>query len=158
MSMYWTGYYGTALVLDRNEFQQFSERYCCNNNLDICDMEARIEDEGIREMGFFRSVGDGCFSIVDISPDCCDGMVLTPYYLGGTANKNGDIVDYRKKGETCYVIFTDYALDDVEALEKPPYASYQDLKLEFIRKLGLYLPEDFDWDRHIGRFRYAAFA
>lgn len=57
-----------------------------------------------------------------------------------------------------YVIFADKDMDGFDTFNEKPYASYEALRQEFKDKLERYLPDDFDWDAHIGRFRYAAYA
>nr|WP_317439871.1 hypothetical protein [uncultured Enterocloster sp.] len=49
-------------------------------------------------------------------------------------------------------------MDGFDTFNEKPYASYEALRQEFKDKLERYLPDDFDWDAHIGRFRYAAYA
>ena len=45
-----------------------------------------------------------------------------------------------------------------KAFENPPYRSYDELVGEFKGFLQEYLPDDFDWDNHVGVFRYACYA
>ena len=51
----------------------------------------------------------------------------------------------------------DRDLDGPMSFVRKPYDSYEDFVDEFRRKMGQYLPEDFDWDAHIGRFNYSAY-
>ncbi len=60
--------------------------------------------------------------------------------------------------ETSYMFYSDYTLDSVEVFEKRPYHSYQEFRQEFQDKMAAYLPDDFDWDAHIGTFSYAHYA
>ncbi len=47
-------------------------------------------------------------------------------------------------------------MNSVKAFDEKPYASYQDFVQEFRDKVGSYLPEDFDWNVHLGYLSYAA--
>lgn len=109
------------------------------------------------------------YFVTRISPDDCDGMSFQPYYTNGKANiycpdENGlninpDYVDFIVlRNETSYMFYSDRLLDSVEAFERRPYGSYEEFKREFKDKMGKYLPDDFDWDAHIGRFNYACYA
>lgn len=104
-----------------------------------------------------------------ISPDDSDGMSFQPYYTNGKANiycadengenTNPDYVDFIDlRGETTYMFYSDRSLDSVKAFERRPYNSYEEFKQEFKDKMATYLPDDFDWDAHIGRFNYACYA
>lgn len=100
----------------------------------------------------------------------CDGMEFTPYYHNGEPNilkevkytlpEGGDIIskEYFSKylaNETSYVAFSDRRMDDVAAFFDRPYASYEEFVQEFKDKFQRYLPEDFNWDEHLGIFSYA---
>jgi hypothetical protein len=110
------------------------------------------------------------FSPVVASPDNgCDGMYFLRYYANGKPNvfftdrekeiKNPDYVGaILLRHETSYMFYSDHTLDSVEVFEKRPYYSYQEFRQEFQDKMAAYLPDDFDWDAHIGTFRYAQYA
>lgn len=109
------------------------------------------------------------YFVTCISPDDCDGMRFQPYYTNGKANvycsdkdgfnTNPDYVDFiGLRGEISYMFFSDCSLDSVKAFERRPYGSYEEFKQEFKDKMAEYLPDDFDWDAHIGRFNYACYA
>ena len=57
-----------------------------------------------------------------------------------------------------YMAFSDKSFDGPEVFSKKPYDSYEAFVEEFKRKFEKYLPSDFDWDAHLGRFNYAAYA
>lgn len=104
-----------------------------------------------------------------VSPDDSDGMNFYQYYANGRPNTyykdeeretaNPDYVDpILLRDETSYVFYSDRMLDSVNAFERRPYSSYQEFEQEFKNKMAAYLPDDFDWDAHIGRFSYARYA
>lgn len=110
------------------------------------------------------------FGIVRIpDDDIYDGMRFMPYRVNGKFNvpyvivdeeksKNPEFVDWIDlRSETSYMVFCDRDLDGPMSFVRRPYDSYEDFVDEFRRKMGQYLPEDFDWDAHIGRFNYSAY-
>lgn len=110
------------------------------------------------------------FGIVKIqNDDIYDGMRFMPYRVNGKFNvpyitadeeksKNPEFVNWIDlRSETSYMVFCDRDLDGPMSFVKKPYDSYEDFVDEFRRKMGQYLPEDFDWDAHIGRFNYSAY-
>ncbi|MBQ6857620.1 MAG: hypothetical protein IJO13_11025 [Lachnospiraceae bacterium] len=62
------------------------------------------------------------------------------------------------RDKNLYVVFSDKDMMSVESFEKKRYDSYEELVQEFKDKLQNYLPDDFEWDIHIGNFSYAAYA
>lgn len=110
------------------------------------------------------------FYVTHVSPDDSDGMTFHPYrgkdgksnvyYVDQKAKtKNPAFADYQSlRGETSYVFFSEKSLDGPEVFEERPYNSYEEFVQEFKDKMAAYLPEDFDWDAHIGRFSYALYA
>lgn len=108
------------------------------------------------------------FQAVLVDPDDCDGATLTPFY-NSNGEKNvyvldddGNVVrtqDYTVHlGEPVWAFFSDRDLASVNTLEARPYKGYSELLEEFKNKLAAYLPEDFQWDSHIGHFSYACYA
>ena len=110
------------------------------------------------------------FGIVRIpDDDIYDGMRFMPYRVNGKFNvpyvivdeeksKNPEFVDWIDlRAETSYMVFCDRDLDGPMSFVKKPYDSYEDFVDEFRRKMGQYLPEDFDWYAHIVRFNYSAY-
>ena len=148
-----------------------------------CDQEEAFEltAEADQECGYVPSnlAGTGIamdpesekrFGIARIpDDDIYDGMRFMPYRVNGKFNvpyvivdeeksKNPEFVDWIDlRSETSYMVFCDRDLDGPMSFVKKPYDSYEDFVDEFRRKMGQYLPEDFDWDAHIGRFNYSAY-
>lgn len=155
--------------------QQYSE------TTDFDDDTETLCDVALNEYGYIISehVGEDIdlknqelrFDIARISPDDCDGMRFSPYYYNGKPNtyyvydSNGNRCinqDYQEftnyRADTSYMAFSDKSFDSPEVFSKKPYASYETFVEEFKRKFEKYLPADFDWDAHLGRFNYAAYA
>lgn len=185
MSSWWAGYYGSGLKLNEKEFLAFQEKYLEVNELTKLDIihevatscedldydEETMEEDVFREYGYVWSEDKKKrFYIVEINDDSCDGMHLSPYYSNGHPNVefynnedgvlelNPDYKDLWFLGENSYVAFSERSLDDYRAFDEKPYGSYEEFVQEFKDKFGRYLPEDFDWDAHIGRISYAAYA
>ena len=168
MSEWNAGYYGSGLRLNEEEFMSFFKRYLALNPKELkmaieyfapgatCDQEEAFEltAEADQDCGYVPSNLAGTeiamdpesekrFGIVRIpDDDIYDGMRFMPYRVNGKFN-------------VPYVIVGD--LDGPMSFVRRPYDSYEDFVDEFRRKMGQYLPEDFDWDAHIGRFNYSAY-
>lgn len=156
MSSYWAGYYGVALVLTDEEFDDFCEKYKSIKLIDDDTFNDALNENGVRDYNFIKSDKNGVFDIIDVCTEDCDGMCLIPYFHEGKENKHHANTALRLN--SCYVVFSDKSMDSLSAFTKRPYESYEDLVQEFKNKLECYLPEDFNWDEHIGRFSYAAYA
>lgn len=50
-----------------------------------------------------------------------------------------------------FVLWSDRLLDGPSSFTEMPYKSYGEFVQEFKDKIGSYVPEDFDWDAHLGR-------
>lgn len=156
MSQYWSGYHGTALVLREDEFLDFLNCYIKQRNIDLTPEE--IDDE-LNDFVFHSSnVLFLEFQFVRISPDTCDGMVLSPFYQSCSDVESVTPIDLR--GETLYVLFSEKNMSSASVFrgKEYRYESYDELLSEFKAKLEGYLHGGFDWNSHVGDFRYAAFA
>lgn len=169
MSSYWCGYYGTALVLKEEEYEDFLIRYAKANNMNQEEMNDELDTYGVREFQFVKSNMKGqmpddnnAFNVIDILKDDCDGMRLFPFFVNGKENTEEnfgyDVVMKELQYYNLYVVFSDKNLHSPNVFKKPAYESYEDLVNEFKAKMETYLPETFDWDQHIGSFSYAAYA
>ena len=175
MSSWWGGYYGSGLVLNQGEFDGFLVAYKEWNHID--GDKDLFSEEPMSEFSFIRSIHAGeyfsgsevkpedSFGIEAVLQEECDGMRFIPYMNREEKNlcmRDGTLTpDYSscdRRGEDLYVIWSDKEFDSVQAFEEKPYASYEEFRNEFIEKAQRYLPEDFDWDSHLGRLTYAVFA
>lgn len=108
--------------------------------------------------------------MTDVLTDSCEGMSLIPiHYPDGVTNtyeldEDGRLVRSihveNLHGKDCYAFFADHEVTSGPYFDRKEerYETYEDLLREFQGKLKTYLPEDFDWDAHIGDFSYACFA
>lgn len=179
MSDYYAGYHGSGLKLNEEEYIAFRKKYLevmryYRKNITEKDDFAETFDDTASECGYIRSAAAyryiskkefqesdpfDHFYITKILTDDCDGMQFDPYFHNGRPNlPTSDYVAYDLRGQNSYVAFSDFNLDDVQAFFGMPYKSYEEFVQEFKDKFQKYLPDDFDWDAHIGRFSYAAYA
>lgn len=161
--------------------EKLAQQYIMAMKFDAVDEPEFFCGDALNEYGYITSehVGEGIdlknqelrFDIARISPDDCDGMRFSPYYYNGKPNtyyvydRNGkrcinqDYQEFRTyRIDTSYMAFSDKSFDGPEVFSKKPYDSYKAFVEEFKRKFEKYLPSDFDWDAHLGRFNYAAYA
>lgn len=187
MSSYWTGYAITGLVLSSAEFNAMLEVYK-KKNPEWKNIEEVMEDYGIDCTRFIMSqyAGESMPGLQDdtdgrydekftyfdeLSNDNVDGATFWPFYKpDGSMNLNQMTEDgkwesalqshpiWDSEADVCYVIESDEDMCSPQAFESKPYNSYQDFVQEFKNKIGGYLPEDFDWDAHLGYLAYAAYA
>lgn len=171
MSQYWAGCHGIAMVLNQKEFDNFLTTYCEKQNMNKEEMDEQIDYDGLSEIRFIASNPSAAkFDITEINVDRCDGMILYPMMLSDhTINKtiydqNGKIeqpIMFKElRSENCYAIFADKDITSGTIFLGPKYRydTYEELLTEFKNKMERYLPDDFDWNGHIGDFSYAAYA
>lgn len=172
-------FFNTYLKINNLTEADIVKKYAKNNNLEYDDSEVdNMIDEAIRECGFLKSKSikrdklpdnSNYFFITAITTENCDGMRFIPYYENGKRNlyflnENGEMSfnpDYTEednRGENSYVAFSDRSFDDVNSFSRMPYSSYEEFSQEFKDKFEKYLPKDFDWNKHLGRFNYACYA
>lgn len=158
MSMYWAAYHGQGLALSAQEFNIFLTNYkkkCRDKELLEAIAEAEDGDMDISEVKFVDP-SDETFGIFCVD-DSCEGFRLTPYRIGGRPNEDWD--DNEAFGTNgVYVLEADRAIDGMHCFEEKAYSSYSEFAGEFMSKIGNCMPEDFDWDSHIGIYSYACFA
>ena len=178
MSQFWTGYHGTGLILSQAEFIEMLEKYVRENIkrgnkvYDLEEINAYVHDGeaefDVDEYDFIRSEGNGNFYVSEYTSDTYEGFFFSPFFVDGKENislsEAGE--EYREfvdqeidiEDEPVYFIFADKDLNSPKVFAEKPYDSYEGFKAEFKSKMGDYLPDDFDWDAHLGNFRVAAFA
>lgn len=157
---YWAGYSGQGLCLNEDEFYTFLEKY--KEKVPKTDSSIpKIEDfedgeEDVQEIDFLSSKGEDRFSFFCADDGCCEGFRLFNYRINGKKNEKYESAD--TPDNNVYVLTCDNALDGMDCFEKMPYESYEAFVQEFIDKMGAYMPDDFDWDAHIGIYSYACYA
>lgn len=182
MSSYWAANYGTGLVLNNKEFNAFVETYLEKTNQPDTDIEEFIEGivydsepliRSVHLENYDRNNSKHTFDVVQVSTDNCDGTYMTPYFVekdgqlvknkqgtieNGEFKINREYVAHSLRFEDVYIVFSDRSLFSPDVFTEKAYASYDALVQEFKDKLSAYLPEDFDWNGHIGQVDYASYA
>lgn len=169
-------YIETAMATPKSTAKDIIDGYGWNldDGNDLEDMINEILDEiFVDEVAFVWSTDislDVCharfFTACVASPSRSDSMFFQPYYTNNKPNlyfvdkeektQNPDYISQVSlRHETSYVFYSDHKLDSVDVFESRPYNSYQEFRQEFQDKMAAYLPDDFDWDAHIGTFSYA---
>lgn len=185
MSDHWAGYSGVGMVLTVPEFNKMLEAYKEKNpeQSKIVDEAADNGDMNETELIMSKFAGqipdlqkdtkkyaDKVMYIMEVLDDMIDGVTFWPFYRkdgkknlseqdedGYWESPEGSHPIWDSNEDRCYFLFADRALDTVEAFEEKPYASYEAFVQEFKDKMEAYLPEDFDWNAHLGNLTYAAF-
>ena len=182
MSQYYAPTYGTALVLSEKEYFSFLKQYkkICKpimdkedeNDLGLAIME---EDCSLEECFFAKSevikekIKENLpfpktelnspnllfFNIQHVSTDESDGMGLYPM----KKYKKDDSKEFKNlRSEDCYAIWSDKSTSLNSVLNNQTYKSKDEIINEYKTKLQAYLPDDFDWEEHIGSFSFCTFA
>ena len=125
----------------------------------LAGTEIAMDPESEKRFGIVRIPDDDIYDGMRFMPYRVNGKSNVPYVIvGEERSKNPEFVDWIDlRSETSYMVFCDRDLDGPMSFVRRPYDSYEDFVDEFRRKMGQYLPEDFDWDAHIGRFNYSAY-
>lgn len=187
MSSYWAGYSGAGLVLKENEFAAFLEKYKEKNPSMAESLKEALENEELGEYWFLKSkhAGEAVGGLQDmndenigkamifceLSDDCIDGLTFWPFYRpDGRMNVMEEKPDDEwedqemhhpmwESGECkCYVIWSEKDFTSPRVFERPAYGSYGEFVQEFKDSMEAYLPEDFDWNAHLGYMSYACYA
>lgn len=182
MSGYWSATSGTVLVLSKEEVRDFFTRYLLETyrkdgvtDKDIDFIDCTISEYGSDSFYFLRSAYrqsllevfhslESCvnentaaehkkelFNCVEYCEEECSGGVLYPFKKPA----RGKFVDVK---DGSYIIYTDKSTRPQDLLGDEGYKSTDEIVKEFKEKLAAYVPDDFDWESHIGFFQCAAFA
>lgn len=159
MSSYWAAYHGQGLALTPEEFSVFLENYktkwAGNKALEkIEDLEEGEID--LSDVNFITSAGQE-FDMFCVDDGSAEGFRLIPYRVDGKPNDDWELTDFFPSNNV-YVLSADKTIDGMACFDKKAYDSYAEFLDEFKGKLAEYLPEDFDWDAHIGIYSYACYA
>lgn len=187
MSSYWAGYAGTGLVFKQSEFDEMLKVYMEKNEGEREAVE-NIEDGGIiDELAFIKSVHAGesmpglqddtekyrdkITHICELTDDNVDGFTFWPFYNpDGKMNVNRELENgdwesakryhpiWESGADRCYVSWSKKDMTGPRAFDEKPYESYEAFVNEFKEKWAAYLPEDFNWDAHLGYMSYACYA
>lgn len=179
MSSYYTNYFGhifeLKLILRENEFHDFLKRYEELNGINGIEKEINTYyEDAIDEYCFIQSDCAGeyiedddvpprhTFRIMEFPIEESKDMVFIPYMSNGKRNMywtewviNLDYVQYKMGAEAVYLIGSDKIVNNLVIYDgENRRFYYMELLDEFKRKMERYLPDDFDWDKHIGRLVY----
>lgn len=158
MSSYWAAYHGQGLALTAQEFHDFLKNYKgkCKDEKTLEQIRYVMDgEEDISEVDFIASDGSK-FNIVCADDNFTNGFRLTPYVINGEPNKEWDMNEDFPRSDV-YIISANKAIDGMDCFVERAYKSYEEFVGEFKNKLAQCLPEDFDWDSHIGIFSYACY-
>lgn len=184
MSSYWAGYSDTGMILTVSEFEEMRATYEEWNPQQKGIVENALDNEELEFVDFIMSKFAGIstselsdngsekvFNMIELNDADTDGVIFYPFYRpDGRKNivqqlENDDMElcecthpIWDSENDRCYFLSSDKDMSGVNAFDEKPYASYQEFVQEFKDKVGAYLPDDFDWDEHLGNIYYAAYA
>lgn len=155
-------YFATVATYDPEEaFELTAEAVqdCGYVPSNLAGTEITMDPESEKRFGIVKIQNDDIYDGMRFMPYRVNGKFNVPYITAGEEkSKNPEFVDWIDlRSETSYMVFCDRDLDGPMSFVRRPYDSYEDFVDEFRRKMGQYLPEDFNWDAHIGRFNYSAY-
>ena len=143
MSEYWSPTSGTALVFPKEEVRDFFTRYLLDTyrkdgvtDRDIDFIDCTISEYGSDSFYFLRSAYRQSLLEDFHSLESC--------------------VNERAAAEHKKELFNSTRPQDL--LGDDGYKSTEEIIKEFKEKLAAYVPDDFDWESHIGFFQCASFA
>lgn len=181
---HWNALSGTVLVINKKEVTEFLRKYVSVNfkagkepdEQDMKKLNDMFDKNGYNEMPFFYSTCreqmilsfptlESCvkadfrnmedmekyiFTSMLYDEDECSGGTLYKF-----SDKNGK---YASVDSGDLLFFTDKSTRPQDILTGKSYKSTEEIVEEFQDKMAAYLPEDFDWDSHIGFFQCATYA
>lgn len=155
-------YFATVATCDQEEaFELTAEAVqdCGYVPSNLAGTEIAMDPESEKRFGIVKIQNDDIYDGMRFMPYRVNGKFNVPYITAGEEkSKNPEFVDWIDlRSETSYMVFCDRDLDGPMSFVRRPYDSYEDFVDEFRCKMGQYLPKDFDWDAHIGRFNYSAY-
>ena len=183
MSSYWSALSGIVLKLSDKEFEDMLLVYLQKTYkkdataTDVADYQELISDYGEREAYFLTAakrsetihvlpelentfelsseqieqLHDNVFSFDRYSKDQYSGGIIYPV-KGLEDNTFEDVA------EDSYLLFSHKSAMSLEILAGRSYKSLDELIQDYKDIIGAYLPEDFDWESHIGFFQCADYA
>ena len=183
MCSYWAALSGIVLKLSDEEFEDMLLVYLRKTYkkdataTDVADYQELISDYGERESYFLTATKkndiinelpelsdtfglsneqvekfhDSVFSFDRYSDDQYSGGIIYP--IKGLENNIFEDV-----AEDSYLLFSNKPAMSLEILSGRSYKTLDELVQDYKDTIGEYLPEDFDWESHIGFFQCAAYA
>lgn len=86
------------------------------------------------------------------------GGIFYPIDTSDNEKFNGHKVPYHDVDNDSEILYTKFSTIFMDLLTTKHYTSVNDIVNEFKDAVGSYLPDDFDWEKHIGEFMCAAYA
>lgn len=86
------------------------------------------------------------------------GGVFYPIDTSANEEYNGQRMPYFDVADDSEVMYTNFSTLPIDLLKAKHYTSIDDIVNEFKDAIGTYLPNDFDWEKHVGVFMCAAYA
>lgn len=161
MSDEYIGRSESGMILALDEFLSMMEAYKNCNPIEQGLIDEKLQSGRINGLTLVRGAFAGQVSTITYSPaispygfvrcqylpkETCSGVILEPYVGSKPATRYPD-------GAVAFL--SDKPLNSARTLSTLPYHSYLGFLEEFQRKLGAYLPQDFDWYGHLGKISYA---
>lgn len=86
------------------------------------------------------------------------GGIFYPIDTSDHEEFNGKKIPYHDVEDDSEILYTKFSTLPMDLLENKHYTSMNDIVNEFKDSVGAYLPDNFDWEKHIGYFMCAAYA
>lgn len=86
------------------------------------------------------------------------GGIFYPIDTSDNEEFNGQKMTYHDVDDDSEIMYTKFSTLSIDLLKAKHYTSTDDIVNEFKDAIGAYLPDDFDWEKHVGVFTCAAYA
>lgn len=185
MSSYWSAISGTVLLLSSTETDDFLQSYLSKTYTpdatfdDVKNMLERISEQGYDESYLLKSKSrkeaiktlptlDSTFNLDLETIRKVKGSIFTideydeDEYSGGMfypiSKLNNKEQTYTNVENNSVLIYSSKSTNPLNILSNKSYKSLDELIQDYKDTVGDYLPDDFDWDSHIGFFQCAVYA
>lgn len=163
MSSYYAPCQTIALVLSEKEYCNLLESYIEKTTDETKEIaENLLNDTYEGDISEYKLNKHNPFTITPVITDECDGMTFTPLYVKNTPNAGPNFhtptVWENRRTHNWYLISVEKQITPIHFLFKQTYTTPKEIYDELQNKTKDYLPNDFDWDKHIGLFEYCQYA
>lgn len=86
------------------------------------------------------------------------GGVFYPIDTSANEEFKGQRIPYFDVDDDSEIMYTRFSTLSIDLLKDKHYTSTDDIINEFKDAIGAYLPDDFDWEKHVGVFSCAVYA
>ena len=86
------------------------------------------------------------------------GGIFYPIDTSANEEFDGYKMPYFDVADDSEIMYTRFSTLSIDLLKAKHYTSNDDIVNEFKDAIGAYLPDDFDWEKHVGVFMCAAYA